>query len=78
MSGDWRAWALTAGALLLVGGHRAMGRRRATRSFFIIGALAVVTSIVERTYGAPTAARPNAGNYARPTSASSIRRAASW
>ena len=64
MSGDWRAWALTAGALLLAGGT-ALWVATGNPTLFVIGALAIVTSIVERTYGAPTAARPNAG--LRPT-----------
>ena len=64
MSGDWRTWALTAGVLVLAGGA-ALWAATGNPVIFIIGALAAVTSIVERTYGAPTRARPNAA--LRPT-----------
>ena len=64
MSGDWRSWALTAGVLIAVGGA---GLWAATGNpvIFIMGALAAVTSVVERTYGAPTRSRSNTGM--RPT-----------
>lgn len=64
MSGDWRSWALTAGLLMAVGGT-ALWAATGNPVIFIMGALAVVTSLIERTYGAPTRARPNAG--LRPT-----------
>ena len=64
MSGDWRTWALTAGVLVLAGGA-ALWAATGNPVIFIIGALAAVTSIVERTYGAPTRARPHAA--LRPT-----------
>ena len=50
----------------LVGGDRAMGRHAATRRSSSSARSAIVTSIVERTYGAPTAARPIGGDL-RPT-----------
>ena len=64
MSGDWRSWALTAGVLMAAGGA-ALWAISGNPFIFIMGAIAVLTSIVERTYGAPTRARPNAGM--RPT-----------
>jgi hypothetical protein len=60
MSGDWRTWALIAGGLVLVGGT-ALWFASGNPALVIVGALAVVTTLLERTYGAPTRARPNAG-----------------
>jgi hypothetical protein len=58
VSGDWRAWALTAGLFLLVIG---IGVWSFSGSFalMIVGALAVITSIFERAYGSPV--RPPVG-----------------
>jgi len=64
MSGDWRSWALTAGLLVAVGGA-ALWAVTGNPVIFIMGALALVTSLVERTYGAPSRVPPNAG--LRPT-----------
>jgi hypothetical protein len=64
VSGDWRSWALTAGLLVLVSGT-ALWATTGNPVIFIIGALAVLTSIVERTYGAPS--RAPSGSALRPT-----------
>lgn len=64
MSGDWRAWALTASLLMLVVGV-ALWIEASNPVVLIMGALALVTSLVERTYGAPS--RRPLGTDLRPT-----------
>jgi len=64
MSGEWRPWAMMAAVLLLVAGA-ALWFTIHSPVFLIIGVLALITSLVERTYGAPSR-RPVSGNL-RPT-----------
>ena len=64
MSGEWRPWATAAATLVLIAGV-AMFVTLHNPVFLFVGLIALVTSLVERTYGAPTRARPNAGM--RPT-----------
>jgi hypothetical protein len=64
VSGDWRSWATTAAVLLLVVGLALWFTVR-NPVLLIVGALALVTSLFERSYGAPSR-RPASGSL-RPT-----------
>ena len=59
MSGDWRSWAATASVLLLVAGA-ALWLTLGNAVVVVIGALGLLTSLVERTYGAPSRRPANA------------------
>ncbi|MBV9526850.1 hypothetical protein [Sphingomonas sp.] len=64
MSGDWRPWATTASVLVLVAGL-ALWFTVHNPMILIIGVLALITSLVERAYGAPS--RRPTGARLRPT-----------
>jgi hypothetical protein len=64
VSGDWRSWATTAAVLVLVVGLALWFTVR-NPVLLIVGALALVTTLFERSYGAPSRRRPNGG--LRPT-----------
>ena len=64
MSGDWRSWALTAAVLLLICGV-ALWIGTGTISLMVVGAVALATALLERSYGKPV--RPPLGGSWRPT-----------
>ena len=64
MSGDWRSWALAAAVLTATAGA-ALWLVSGSPVLFIVGAVAAITSVAERTYGAPS--RRPAGAGLRPT-----------
>jgi hypothetical protein len=64
MSGEWRPWATAAATLFLIAGV-AMFITLRNPVFLFVGLIALVTSLVERTYGAPS--RRPVGPGLRPT-----------
>jgi hypothetical protein len=64
MSGGWRSWATAAATLVLIAGVAFLVTMH-NPVFFLVGLIALVTSLLERTYGAPS--RRPAGLGLRPT-----------